>query len=490
VKTCLRTVAAAFLSVLFVEQAIAQALRFSNHRDVAIPDYATVRIGPFYSTVKFSQSAGYRWTRTRGAGTDFLFNNERGRIKKDGSEFPLISRLDFRNYLIISRNADVDVSISAVYAYYPLDTQEDELDVNLIEEGITANLSTAFRLNPYLVGTLYDRFSYRTDYIDTRGWSDEFGGSEYERLENTVGVDLDWLLARNKNLGASLFRTDVIPQDDEFEDQERVTYGEGLIYQQEILPGLIAGAGTTFYQNDYKSSEREDTDIQDYSFFLNFSRDAAGRLRLTRATSVSLAAGYARGAVAGRRRDPTREEVEEREEEPETITGSVELETLMRRDLTQTIRYGRAMRTGFSSNFEVTDTYRYELDWRGDLVSARAYSQLTEVDPSNRDETDYSDWTSGLTVTYPLVNRPYITLNASTRYSVRDNSARGITVVTEPEQENDYETWDSRIGTSFGIARDISFTTYVQHIERFSDYEDLQYERDIFAAYFTYSHQF
>ena len=75
----------------------AQTLRYSNHRDVDIPDYALFRIGPFYSNWAVSQSVGCRYSRSRGTGTEYLADNRFGAIGEDGLEFPLISVLTMRN---------------------------------------------------------------------------------------------------------------------------------------------------------------------------------------------------------------------------------------------------------------------------------------------------------------------------------------------------------------------------------------------------------
>ena len=64
-------------SSILVAPAVAQNLRFSNRREVAIPKNAVLRIGPFYSTARFTQRAGYRYTRSTGAGTDFLIHTLR-----------------------------------------------------------------------------------------------------------------------------------------------------------------------------------------------------------------------------------------------------------------------------------------------------------------------------------------------------------------------------------------------------------------------------
>ena len=173
-------------------QLLAQDLSYDNRRDVEIPDHSTLRIGPFYSTVRLTESVGYRYTTSSGAGADLLIDNRRGEVRSDGSDFPIVSRLDFRNYLVISRHTDLDLSLRVTYRYFPLNTQEDDFNVSLPEEGVGANVSSQFRLTPHLIGSVFDRFLWTTDFVDDRGLSDRSGGRRYERIENTAGVDFDW----------------------------------------------------------------------------------------------------------------------------------------------------------------------------------------------------------------------------------------------------------------------------------------------------------
>ena len=251
------------LLLLFAPQLAAQHLRYSDHREVRIPDYATVRIGPFYSSMTFFQSVGYRYTRSEGAGTDFLFGTRRGRILEDGSEYPLVSRLTTRNYLLITRHMDLDVSIDISYHHFPMGTQEDELIVQLPPEGIAGSLSTEIRWTPYLRSLIYDDLVYRTDYVDTRGISDDYGGSAYEYFRNKFGINTDWLMAKDKSLSLDLSRTDQVPSDDLYADQESVTYSESISYEQQVFPKLVIGGRARAQQISYGVEDRPDADLQD-----------------------------------------------------------------------------------------------------------------------------------------------------------------------------------------------------------------------------------
>jgi len=453
----------------------AQGLRFGNHRVVAPPDYATLRIGPFYSAVDFSQSAGYRYTHSSGSGTDFLYSNRRGVTLEDGSELPLITRIDLRNYLIITRNVDLDMSIGVSYEHYPLETQEDETTVHMVDEGVYGSLSMGIMLNPFLKGTAYDKVVYRTDYIDTRGIEDPYGGRQYEYFQNELGVDMDWLPAMNQNLGFSASRFDMIPNEDEYADQESVAYREGLVYEYSLYSGLVVGLRADHTQTDYAADTRKDTRKEDYSAFVRFGEEKD--IPLTGASVLSLRAGYSEGYAL----DPD----VTNETDQATVFGEASLKTQLRRDLAHQFSYGRYLRGGFSTAFEQVDTYGYAIDWKGARASARLYSTVNEVTPSSSAVNQYRNWSSGIGASFPLTY--YIDLHFSTVYSVRDNQD---TATGDEEWQNDYDTWSSRLGTSFAITRKVDFTTYVQHVERLSDSEDLEYERDTFSAMFTFKHRF
>jgi hypothetical protein len=478
-------VLSACVLVVTAGPAQAQGIRFSNTREVAIPDYATLRIGPFYSTIIYSQSVGYRYSRSTGTGTEYYFNNERGVITEEGEEFPIISRLNFRNYLLISRNMDLDASIAMSYEYYPLDTQDDEFNIDIVEEGVYGVLSTGFRLTPFVQGIIYDRARYQTDYIDLRGEEDRLGGEAYENFQNTLGMNIDWLLAKDKKIAATVSRYDEIPRDDEFDYLERTTYSEGVAFEYAVIPGLVVGARAAYAQHEYDDPERRDAREEDYSFYTRFSRGLGLGFRVTDFTTVNANIGYSRGYAASGSTDA---EAEEDDEDSETVTGGISMTTRLRRDLKHTLSYGRSLTRGFESAFETTDRYSYRINWTGKATSASLYTGVRVVDPSSRTVNEYSDWVSGASVSYPII--PAIRLQLSSIYSVRDNKVRFDGGEVDPEFEADYETWTSRIGTSFAVTRSIDFTAYAQHAERDSDAADLAYTQDLVGATFTYNYKF
>jgi len=489
------------LLLLFAPRSVAQHLRYSDHREVKIPDYATVRIGPFYSSMTFFQSVGYRYTRGEGAGTDFLFGTRRGRILEDGSEYPLVSRLTTRNYLLITRSMDLDLSVDISYHHFPLGTQEDELVVQLPPEGLSGSLSTEIRWTPYLRSRIYEDLLYRTDYIDTRGISDNYGGSAYEYFRNSFGINTDWLMARDKNLSLDLSRTDQVPKDDEYADQESVTYAESIAYEQQILPQLVIGVRAGAQQISYTATDRPDVDIQNYSMYaragLGEEEEVGVVVRPTRATTITLRLGASVAASASYQRGGSSRTFGNVDlqsiYESESAAGSTALlvegriETRLRKDMMHSLTYERGVRGGFLAAFEEHDSLEYRLQYTGAFTSASVFSKWSTIRPSAGALNEYKDWTSGLTWRYPLSRS--VDLRLTSTYSERENET--VVIETgEVEWDSDYRTWVTRLGTAFKVTRSINFDFYAQHVERTSDAEKLTYERDTIAATFTYRHDF
>ena len=478
-------IAYAGLMVLLVAPTVfGQAVRLLTQREIAPPDYATFRLGPFYSTMALTERVGYRYTTSSGRGTDFIFNNDRGEIREDGSDFPIISTLTFRNYLIISRNMDLDASFSIGYAYYPLDTQEDEFYFTLPDEGLYGNISSSFRLTPYVYGTLYDNMVYKTDYVDSRGESDRYGGEKYEYFSNTIGANTTWDMAANKRTHVGLSRYDRIPKGDEFGDQERTTYSESISLEYDPWDKASVGVNATFDQVYYDATDRQDTTFQSYSIYFNGREGAL--LPLTDASTLYVAIGVS-SASAKSNSEIVEGEDQRTDDDSSTATGSLQLRTQLSRTLHHTIAYNRGMRDAFNSEYEIYDTLSYRLNWQGDLSSASLFSNRSDVQPSGSEDWDYATWTTGATLSYPLLD--WLSLRAATAYSTRKNESE-FTDVEEPENSEDYDTWTSSIGTDFRIHKEITFSTSLTHYERISDYDDLAYTRDIFQAHLTYRHQF
>jgi hypothetical protein len=469
----------------------AQNLRYSNHREVEIPDYALLRIGPFYSSLAFSQTAGWRWSRSRGAGTDYLSDNRYGAIREDGTEFPLVSVLTMRNYLLLSRRADVDLSVSAMYAYFPRGTEDSGWQVFLPEEGISAGLSSEFRFTPFVKGTIFDNILYRTDFVDTRGLGDRYGGQKFEYFNNLAGVNMDWLMAKDQNMAVSFSREDMLPRDDEFADQERVSYTETAMYQYQFLSGLVLGAGASYVQHYYASTGRSDVALQNYFVNIGFAlgRESGAQFRLTRATTGTLRLGYAVAAQASRAGSSGNSD--EVVTPGDTTQGSLALEAKLETDVSkefkQTISFSKGLRNGFASSVEEYEQWTYRLGWQRNETSSAIWTTLASADPEGGLSTRYSDWSSGVNLSAPIVRG--VSMYASSVYSDRINLAEtseGLPL----ESTADYVTWTSTVGIRVPVTKSINFVADASHVERISGEDDLAYVRDVASATFTYTKQF
>ncbi|MBN2302326.1 MAG: hypothetical protein JXN60_07425 [Lentisphaerae bacterium] len=469
----------------------AQALRFSNQRDIAIPEYATLHIGPFYSTITFIQTVGLRYSRSNNTNTSYLIDAQMGAIQEDGLEFPLISRLEFRNYLLIAANIDLDLSLGMSYAYYPMETQEDAFNIHTIEEGIFGNISMTMEITPFVKATLYDNLIVRTDYIDARGFSDEYGGDSYRHWRNTVGVQTDWEMSKKHNLGAYAHILDVMPLEDGYDYYQLTAYHEGIAYTYAIFPGVHIGARADFIQTGYADPDRVDTFLQSYSLTTALARDDENRIGILLGdnTSLTLGIGYAFGYGYGYYwTDAPEEDSGVSEGNSESVVGSAALTTQLRKDLSHSVKFAKSIDGGFNTGFETSDEYSYRLYWQGEAASINGGSALRYVQPNSKSVNSYSNWKSDLNLRYPLIR--FVDLLFSTAYTVRVNKSLDSKGGIDAEWANDYATWVSSVGTSFAVTRSIGFSVSYQHIERYSDSSLLAYERDIFLALLSYKHEF
>lgn len=483
-----------------------QAVTFDNTREVAIPDYATLRIGPFYSTVAFSQQFGYRWTGSTGTGTDYLYNNRRGEILKDGSDFPLISTLSFRNYLLITRNMALDISFWMSYEYYPLETQVNGFYFDMPEEGVLGNITLNYRVTPVVTGAIYDRFKYRTDYLDTRGHIYRYGGERIEYIDNTVGTYLDWRFAREKKIRAEISREDYIPYSDGFDDQERVTYEEMLEYSQRVIGNISIGANYTMAQTKYKVNYRPDNSYESFYLFVRYNDglndDGGLHLRMSDFTTASVGVGYSAGVNGELRAGDSIRNYNGVVSTNETsdiynadgnnyaqFVWFANIKTFLKENVWHSLGYSSSINTGYRAAFELVDSLEYRLEWNGDATTVALSSEYRTTEPSGNIFSKYADWVTELNVIYPLTR--FIDLEGTLRYQIRENDPNLLSnELYDPETTSDYDTWMGRIGSSFAVTKTIKFYTYYTHVSRDSDNEDLVYTRDIFESYFRYSHQF
>jgi hypothetical protein len=447
-------------------------LRFDQHRDLKPPAYSTVRIGSLYSNIGISESVGVRYIKMDGSGVDFLTGNNRGEFLKDGADYPITTAVTLDNYLLISRHIDLEANITASYTHYPLKTQEDDFIVNLTDEGVFATFSSEYHPSRDTRLMLYDDILYRTDYVDSRGLSDSYGGEEYEHFENTLGADWDWKPSPFDNVGISVSRQDVIPIDDEFEDQERVAYSELISYQRVLTRFSSAGVYGDFSQSIYDSTNRPDI----YSYGLH----AFSTARLTRRLTGSASLGYQFSTYSGGLSDG---------QSDGSLAGELGLGHTLSESKSQRVTYQRTQAEAFSGGIDVNDTVAYRYDWNKGFFPGSLSTRYSTFSPQDDDRNGYSDWETSLRLDHQLTRLMRLTFN--TTYSVRSNDVESEDIISEdPDLNDDYETLSFRLGSSMRLTKKTNFSAYAEHADRTSDNEDLAYTRDVIAATLTWTHKF
>ncbi len=460
----------------------AQSLRYTNYREVGIPDYATFRLGPFYSNWTFTQTAGYRYSRSTQAQTDAIRGEGRGQITEDGSEIPLISTMSFRNYLMINRHTDLEASISVGYEYYPLGTQDGGFFITPPGSGITGDFALQFQLAPNVRGRVYDRPTYRIDYIDSRGMIDLYGGRRYEHFDNLLGLDLDWLTASDQSLALSATRGDVIPLGSRFEDVRSTTYAESQTYQWQVNPVWVVGVSAGYTYGIYPAADRGNVFGQNYE--VNTGLSPTERTRLSGAIGYSIYGLISPGPG-------------EDSGSSEALTGSAGLKTQLSKNLSHGLNASRSQSGGFRTAVEIDTSVGYDISWASDRLAASAFARYTQADPQLTDLPGYSTMSVGGSATHPLSKR--VDLLGATAYDVRHNdsssslstnSAALSSLLTDPTLSTDYSTWVSSVGLAFQLAKELSLSLSVEHAERFSDNDGIAFTRDTFWALLTYTHEF
>lgn len=460
----------------------AQNLRFGNHREIEIPEYALVRIGPFYSDLSLSQSVGYRYVESSGTGVEYLFRNRKGEIKEDGSDIPLILEIESRNYLLISENTDLDLSFKAGFEYYPFDTQENEAYIDMIDEGAKGNFTMEFSPSALTKVLLFDKMNYMSDYVDPRGRLDRYGGSQYEYFRNEAGAEMDWLIDKEINLALTLAREDNFPFDTEFDSQDYFRWKEGLAYEQMLSPFVLGGLDASFWQADYSSTGRTDTAMQTYKAYAD--------IKVTEFSVITASAGYSLGSVDD---TTTIDSVSETSSDSDlgSVIGAFSLKTDMSEELSHTIGYQREMTGGFSTAFEIEDGMFYELNWDNKRTRWAIYTRYDSVDPRSDTYSNYTDWKSGFKWSFKMSD--YASIGYDLIYSIRDNDELpGVSSEEDLDESltQDYSTLDNNLNLTIKVTKQIDFVTYVEHEDRSSDSPDLDYGRFTGGALFTYKHKF
>ena len=461
-----------------VSVAQAQSLRFSNYREVRVPDYATVRWGPFYSDIIFSQSIGARYSVSDGAGIDYISNNGRGVIKEDGFEIPILSQFSMRNYLIVSRRTDFEFALTVGYDYYPLGTQDDYFWIDFADQGVEVDLATEIRLNEYHRMRLYDRFSYRTEFVDFRGLTDNYGGNEYSRINNEVGIEYDWLMSATKNLGLNLARFDELPLSGSYEGyklNEHHGYLEEIVYQHRMTRFFRWDLGADFDQRFYTVEPRKE-DIYFYEFY------TGGSLVLT--------PRYTMDGRIGLRWSDTLREGEETVRNDGRLTMELGIAGQINERRSHRLQYVRTQETGFvDRGIYNTDDLRYDYSWSDSRFPGQFGTGLMFATPvAGAVLGGYSQWLTDLSLRHELTRLTSLYFNTS--YEMRFNDGGAADLPDLPETNSDYTTWISRIGVVVPLTRTIAWDSYYEYSTRLSDDERLEYTRHLIASFITWSHRF
>lgn len=448
-------------------------LRYDQHREITPPAYATLRIGPLYSNLGISQSIGYRYTRLTGTGVDYLDGNRRGDIKDDGTEFPMVSGLTLNNYMIITRKIDLQANISINYYHYPMNTQEDELRINLTDEGIFATFSTQLLVSRNSRILIYDDILYRTAYIDTRGLEDRYGGREYESLSNTAGLDWDWKPTPLDSFSGAASRRDTIPFGDEFKRQKGHVYAEMLSYRRSLSPFMAVGLLGNASQSFYEEADRPDVFIYGISAFTG--------LRLARNLTGDASLGYqfattSSGGVGGDR-------------DFSSLTASLGLNHEISQTRSQRLSYQRSLTEAFDGGIDVADTLGYQYNWSSGPFPGSLSSSWSRFDPQATSRNGYADWTTSLSMQHQLTRLLRLSFGAT--YAMRmnddiaDDTGDGLADIS-----SDYETLTLSVSTGFRVTRKTMCSLYASHAERTSENDDLSYKRDTVGVTLTWAHQF
>lgn len=512
--------------------ALAQVARFDTYQFQSVPDNANILVGPFYSDMAFFQSVGARYIKSSGAGMDYLYggsagsgsgaasgvgvtsssrDRQYGRVQKDGLDFPLISQLTARNYLLVSKYMSIDISFALTYRAFPAGSEENTFDVEIIDpgfyahmgsftfgatkdawlggfngrnaqaysgsqgSGFQANLSTDFELTPFVRGRAYEKPSYRTDYVDQRGYTDNLSGQRYEVFQNLLGLDLDWQMAPDKSLGYTVNRIDTIPQDNEYDVSRSVVYRQMADYRQQVNPLTAVGVRADYTWRDYLD-QRGSQFQQDYLAYMTSD--------ITEDSTINASLGYSMGRLESAGLYETNGSSDE-------VVGGVGLNTRLSESLSHGISYKRSQRAGFLAGYELVDSVRYQIQWSDPESWAVGFASSYEsVTPKLAAAGEYTDWMNQVNASRPLTKDLVLTL--ATAYIMRTNKSGGAGGIGEGELflGNDYDTWASTVGLIQNLSKRLKLYTYAEHLERISSNPLLKGTRDTVGMTLGYYYDF
>jgi hypothetical protein len=513
--------------------ALSQVSRFDSYQLGSIPENANIMVGPFYSDLAMFQSVGIRYIKSSGAGMDYIYgggsgagsgasglgmtsasssssqNKQYGRILKDGLDYPLVSQLTAQNYLILSKSLSVEVSFALTYRCFPMGSEENTFDVapgvyaemgsftigaskdgwmgnfngrntqayygNNQQSGFSANFSSDFELTPYVRGRVYDQPSYRTDYVDSRGYTENLSGQRYPVFQNLLGMDLDWQLAPDKSMGYTFNRIDTLPQNNNYDISRSVVYRQMLEYRQQINPLTAVGARADYYWRDYLKKRGSEFQ-QDYVGFMNSD--------ITENTSVNFSLGYSMASLSGAGLYETNGVSNE-------VIGGFGLQTRLSDSASHGLSYARSQRAGFMAAFELVDAIRYQIQWADPESWAIGFSSSYEnVTPKLAAANPYTDWMNQIAASRPLTKDLMLTMTSA--YVIRTNGKLSQGQIGEGDLflSNDYDTWATTVGLIESLTKRLKLYTYVEHMERISSNAQLAGTRDTVGMTLGYYYDF
>ncbi len=465
-------------AVLFaVEPAAGQQLRFNvGHEELQVPDYANLRIGPFYSSIGFSQSIGYRYSYGSTNNIDTIDGTKRGVIQDTGAEAPMVSTLTMRNYIPISRIAELDLSLWLSYQHYPLKTQEDQFIFNVADgEEISASIGYEYQPTSYLRIFLYELPRFSSDYIDIRGLTDDYGGQNYARFQNSFGANADVLIQKDMNLAMSLSRSDVIPADDEFKDQRSSGYNASLAWEYQMNPRLVTGLSANYGIASYPDSNQKDSG--------SLALSAFGNAAVFRNTTASISAGYSRAMISATNQVGS-------DINSGIIVASASVNSEISKGLSHAISYNRNQGRGFEGGLDISESFSYALSWKRDMMAMGFSVAMSDTSSQGTRSDGYSDWTAQFNASFPLSSS--IQGKFTSTYSVRSNGSLSAAEgdLVSAELLSDYSTWVNRFDTGYSFTKSIAMSAYAEYIDRQSDEQSLSYGRFVTGMNCTYSYQF
>jgi hypothetical protein len=341
--------------------------------------------------------------------------------------------------------------------------------------GVSANLSTEIDLTKHVRARIYDTPSYTTEYVDRRGRSDDLRGEKYRYFQNTLGLDIDWLLAKNQELAYTFARLDTWPQDNDLNQARSTVTKHSLIYQNQLTPVLMVGARGDFIWRVFEETLRGNQFQQDYLGFLGAD--------LSENTTLSVGGGYSMASLD----DPG---PFEQEGGSDATIGFASLGSMLTERTAHSIGYSRKQEGGFEGGFEIIDQYRYAIEWNNNVWSWSFLTQYETVEPRLATVSEYSDWLNQVVMTRVLTRT--LTGIVNFAHTVRRNGEieAGDLNADNPFITQDYTTWAVNAGLTQRLTDHLAAYYYAEHLVQSGDDVSMDLERDTVGATLTYQHDF